>query len=164
MERQRSLISFGDGSLDVSSRRSDDQWARRAAGHRPARNPGLPLDLAGFRSAVHQRSLLNDARDPAAGEASRSLASGLAAAPVTCLDLTTLQGDDTPGNSAATVRQSAQPVRQDIWNRSARGHLSDRGWRGCACTTTWLNRQLKRGWLGDSRGRVSTGFRQVRRR
>jgi deoxyribose-phosphate aldolase len=42
---------------------------------------------------------------------------------VTCIDLTTLQGDDTPGNVARLCAKARRPVRQDLLEAMGVGHL-----------------------------------------
>jgi deoxyribose-phosphate aldolase len=90
------------------------------------RNPGLPLDLdwvheARFtnRSAAERRASTLPAR--------RSVKKAWQVAwllrAVTCLDLTTLQGDDTPGNVRRLCAKARQPVRQEILEQLGVGHL-----------------------------------------
>src|SRR5947209_18847507 len=90
------------------------------------RNPGMPLDLgwvskARFtnRSAAERRATTLPAR--------RTVKKAWQAAwllrAVTCLDLTTLQGDDTPGNVRRLCAKARQPVRQDILERLGATHL-----------------------------------------
>lgn len=80
------------------------------------RNPGMPLDLdliKGIRvnrSAVERRAATMGKR--------RSVKKEWQAAwllkAVTCIDLTTLAGDDTPGNVIRLCAKAKQPIRQDI--------------------------------------------------
>src|SRR5579859_5877352 len=98
--------------------------ARHAAvnGHAPGpatvvRNPGLPLDLdwvheARFtnRSAAERRA----ATLPSRRTVKKTWQAAWLLRAVTCLDLTTLQGDDTPGNVRRLCAKARQPVRQDI--------------------------------------------------
>ncbi len=89
---------------------------RRDAGHQPARNPGLALDLdwvAGVRvnrSAAERRTATLPGR--------RSVKQDWQAAwllkAVTCIDLTTLAGDDTPGRVRRLCAKARHPVRADI--------------------------------------------------
>jgi deoxyribose-phosphate aldolase len=82
------------------------------------RNPGIPLDLGWVfesrvnRSAVERRAATHTKR--------RSIKKDWQAAwllrAVTCVDLTTLSGDDTPGNVQRLCAKARQPVRQDILN------------------------------------------------
>jgi deoxyribose-phosphate aldolase len=80
------------------------------------RNPGIPLDegwvndIRVNRSAVERRSKTHTAR--------RSIKKEWQAAwllkAITCIDLTTLSGDDTPSNVHRLCAKARQPVRQDI--------------------------------------------------
>jgi len=82
----------------------------------PARNPGTPLDLSLLtrlrvnRSAVERRAATLGAR--------RTVKKDWQAAwllrAVTCLDLTTLAGDDTPGNVLRLCAKARRPVRGDL--------------------------------------------------
>src|SRR5712691_8950458 len=83
----------------------------------PARNPGRPLDLgwgqeARFtnRSAVERRA----ATLPTRRTVKKAWQAAWLLRAVTCLDLTTLQGDDTPGNVRRLCAKARQPVRHDI--------------------------------------------------
>ena len=49
---------------------------------------------------------------------------------ITCMDLTTLQGDDTPGNVLRLCAKARQPVRQEILDALGVGNLPIEGWRG----------------------------------
>jgi deoxyribose-phosphate aldolase len=90
------------------------------------RNPGMALDLdwaheARFtnRSAAERRASTLPAR--------RSVKKVWQAAwllrAVTCIDLTTLQGDDTPGNVRRLCAKARQPVRRDILDMLGASHL-----------------------------------------
>src|SRR2546430_15263736 len=82
----------------------------------PGRNPGTPLDLDLVRalrvnrSAVERRAATIPTRRTVKKE--WQAASPLRA--ITCMDLTTLQGDDTAGNVLRLCAQARQPVRQDL--------------------------------------------------
>src|SRR5262249_59810781 len=79
-------------------------------------NPGMPLDLARIatvqvnRSAVERRTTTLPAR--------RTVKKAWQAAwllrAITCIDLTTLAGDDTPGNVRRLCAKARRPVRTDI--------------------------------------------------
>ncbi len=81
-----------------------------------ARNPGTRLDLDLIynirinRSAVERRAATLGTRRTVKKEWQ---AAWLLKA-ITCIDLTTLAGDDTPGNVARLCAKARQPVRQDI--------------------------------------------------
>ncbi len=84
--------------------------------HTHERNPGIPLDLGWVRatrvnlSAVERRAATMGTR--------RSVKKDWQAAwllrAITCIDLTTLSGDDTPGNVQRLCAKARQPVRQDM--------------------------------------------------
>ena len=80
------------------------------------RNPGTPLDLDWVygtrvnRSAVERRSATAVTRRTVKKE--WQIAWLLRA--ITCIDLTTLAGDDTPGNVQRLCAKARQPVRKDI--------------------------------------------------
>ncbi|MHB8599171.1 MAG: deoxyribose-phosphate aldolase [Ktedonobacteraceae bacterium] len=80
------------------------------------RNPGMPLDMDWVsrvhinRSAVERRAATMSTRRTVKKEWQ---AAWLLRA-VTCIDLTTLQGDDTPGNVLRLCAKARQPVRQEI--------------------------------------------------
>jgi len=87
--------------------------SREAAG----RNPGVPLDLgwvaeARFtnRSAAERRA----ATLPARRSVKKLHQAAWLLRAITCIDLTTLLGDDTPGNVRRLCAKARQPVRQDI--------------------------------------------------
>lgn len=82
-----------------------------------ARNPGMPLDL----DWVHEARFTNRSaaeRRAATLPARRSVKKAWQAAwllrAVTCIDLTTLQGDDTPGTVRRLCAKARQPVRHDV--------------------------------------------------
>src|SRR5215468_8514024 len=81
-----------------------------------ARNPGMPLDFGWVsevrinRSAVERRAATLVTR--------RTVKKDWQAAwllrAITCIDLTTLAGDDTPGNVIRLCAKARQPVREDM--------------------------------------------------
>lgn len=80
------------------------------------RNPGMPLDLDWIhqvhinRSAVERRAATLSTRRTVKKEWQ---AAWLLRA-ITCIDLTTLMGDDTPGNVLRLCAKARQPVRSDL--------------------------------------------------
>src|SRR6266700_3418113 len=80
------------------------------------RNPGMPLDMDWVssvrinRSAVERRAATMNTRRTVKKEWQ---AAWLLRA-ITCIDLTTLAGDDTPGNVLRLCAKARQPVRSDI--------------------------------------------------
>src|SRR6266508_6567335 len=82
----------------------------------PARNPGIPLDLDLVRALRINRSAVE--RRAATVPTRRTVKKEWQAAwllrAITCMDLTTLQGDDTAGNVRRLCAKARQPVRQDL--------------------------------------------------
>lgn len=83
------------------------------------RNPGVELDLGWVESAVV--NLPATERRAATHKARRSIKKEWQAAwllrAVTCIDLTTLDGDDTPCNVKRLCHKAQNPVRQDLIER-----------------------------------------------
>lgn len=80
------------------------------------RNPGMPLDM-GWVNGVHiNRSAIE--RRAATLPTRRTVKKEWQAAwllrAITCLDLTTLSGDDTPGNVERLCAKARQPVRREL--------------------------------------------------
>jgi deoxyribose-phosphate aldolase len=82
----------------------------------PLRNPGTPLDLERVRSVRVNRSAVE--RRAASLGGRRSVKKGWQAAwllrAITCMDLTTLSGDDTPGRVRRLCAKARTPVRSDL--------------------------------------------------
>src|ERR1700716_3579410 len=82
----------------------------------PLRNPGMPLDLDWVRQVSSNRSAVE--RRAATLPARRTVKKEWQAAwllrAITCIDLTTLAGDDTPGNVRRLCAKARQPVRADL--------------------------------------------------
>ncbi len=82
----------------------------------PRRNPAIPLDLDWVRkvhvnrSAVERRAATMNTRRTVKKE--WQVAWLLRA--ITCMDLTTLAGDDTPGNVLRLCAKARQPVRREL--------------------------------------------------
>jgi deoxyribose-phosphate aldolase len=80
------------------------------------RNPGMPLNLDWVMRARVNRSAVE--RRTATLPARRSIKKDWQAAwllrAITCLDLTTLSGDDTPGRIRRLCAKARQPVRPDM--------------------------------------------------
>src|SRR5215470_4838138 len=81
------------------------------------RNPGIALDLSWVREARFTNRAATERR-AATLPARRSVKKAWQAAwllrAITCIDLTTLLGDDTPGTVRRLCAKARQPVRQDI--------------------------------------------------
>ncbi len=80
------------------------------------RNPGIPLDLGWVSGARVNRSAVE--RRTATLPTRRSIKKDWQAAwllrAITCIDLTTLAGDDTPGRVRRLCAKARQPVRPDM--------------------------------------------------
>jgi deoxyribose-phosphate aldolase len=80
------------------------------------RNPGIPLDLGWVQSTRINRSAVE--RRAATLSTRRTVKKDWQAAwllrAITCIDLTTLAGDDTPGNVLRLCAKARQPVRRDL--------------------------------------------------
>src|SRR5438552_2978464 len=80
------------------------------------RNPGIPVDLDWVRQVHINRSAVE--RRAATLSTRRTVKKEWQAAwllrAITCIDLTTLSGDDTPGNVLRLCAKARQPVRQEI--------------------------------------------------
>jgi deoxyribose-phosphate aldolase len=84
------------------------------------RNPGIPLDLAWVREARFTNRAATERRAatlPARRSVKKTWQAAWLLRAITCLDLTTLQGDDTPGNVRRLCAKARQPVRRDILER-----------------------------------------------
>lgn len=80
------------------------------------RNPGIPLDKSWVNSlrmnlsAIEQRT----ATLPGRRSVKKDWQAAWLLKAITCIDLTTLSGDDTPGRVKRLCAKAKQPVRQDI--------------------------------------------------
>jgi deoxyribose-phosphate aldolase len=84
--------------------------------HRSARNPGMPLDLDAVlsvhvnRSAVERRA----ATIPTRRTVKKEWQAAWLLRAITLIDLTTLAGDDTPGNVRRLCAKARRPLRDDL--------------------------------------------------
>jgi deoxyribose-phosphate aldolase len=82
----------------------------------PVRNPGLPFDLSRItavrinRSAVERRAATLPARRPV----KKDWQAAWLLRALTCIDLTTLSGDDTPGTVRRLCAKARRPLREDL--------------------------------------------------
>src|SRR5690349_15146716 len=90
--------------------------AQPRPGDRLERNPGMPLDLDFVRairvnrSAVERRS----ATIPTRRTVKKEWQAGWLLRAITLIDLTTLAGDDTPGNVRRLCAKAPRPLRDDL--------------------------------------------------
>src|SRR5437762_2936512 len=82
----------------------------------PGRNPGTPLDLDLVRALRVNRSAVERraATIPTRRTVKKEWQAAWLLRAITCIDLTTLQGDDTPGNVLRLCAKARQPVRHDL--------------------------------------------------
>ncbi|HEY6159485.1 MAG TPA: deoxyribose-phosphate aldolase [Gemmatimonadales bacterium] len=80
------------------------------------RNPGTPLDLDLVRALRVNRSAVERraATIPTRRTVKKEWQAAWLLRAITCMDLTTLQGDDTAGNVGRLCAKARQPVRQDL--------------------------------------------------
>jgi len=98
---------------------------RPATGATVARNPGMPLELDRVRAVLVNRSAVE--RRAATLPARRSVKKEWQAAwllrAITCIDLTTLAGDDTPGNVRRLCAKARHSVRDELLDALGARHL-----------------------------------------
>ncbi len=111
---------------DLREARSS-RWAAPPENH-PERNPGTALDLGWVRdvrvntSAVERRA----ATLPKRRTVKKDWQAAWYLRAITCMALTTLQGDDTPGRVRRLCAKARRPVRQDILEALGVEHLDIR--------------------------------------
>src|SRR5438270_7856130 len=83
---------------------------------RPGRNPGTPLDLDLVRALRVNRSAVERraATIPTRRTVKKEWQAAWLLRAITCIDLTTLQGDDTTGNVLRLCAKARRPVRHDL--------------------------------------------------
>jgi deoxyribose-phosphate aldolase len=95
------------------------------ADHSEERNPGTPLELDWVRevrvntSAAERRA----ATLPKRRTVKKEWQAAWYLRAITCIDLTTLAGDDTPGRVRRLCAKARQPVRRDLLEALGVGHL-----------------------------------------
>src|SRR5574339_810878 len=98
---------------------------RRGPEPRQERNPGIPLELDLVRDVRVNRSAVE--RRAATIPTRRTVKKDWQAAwllrAITFIDLTTLAGDDTPGNVRRLCAKARQPLRADLVERLGVGEL-----------------------------------------
>src|SRR6185295_15330117 len=94
----------------------------------PERNPGTPFELDWVRevrvntSAAERRA----ATLPKRRTVKKQWQAAWYLRAVTCIDLTTLAGDDTPGRVRRMCAKARQPIRQDLLEALGAAHLGIR--------------------------------------
>src|SRR5258707_14211361 len=89
------------------------------------RNPGMPLDLDVIRALRVNRSAVERraATIPTRRTVKKQWQAAWLLRAITCMDLTTLQGDDTPGNVLRLCAKGRRPLRPDISEALGVSHL-----------------------------------------
>jgi deoxyribose-phosphate aldolase len=111
----------------LADSQSDREPAQPEPAH-PARNPGTPLELDWVRevrvntSAVERRA----ATLPKRRTVKKDWQAAWHLRAITCMDLTTLQGDDTPGRVRRLCAKARQPVRRELLEALGVAHLDIR--------------------------------------
>src|SRR5437660_2828236 len=82
----------------------------------PQRNPGTPLDVDWVRALRLNRSAVERraATIPTRRTVKKEWQAAWLLRAITCIDLTTLQGDDTPTNVGRLCGKAKEPVRRDL--------------------------------------------------
>src|SRR2546425_967775 len=82
----------------------------------PERNPGTPLDLDLVRALRVNRSAVERraATIPTRRTVKKEWQAAWLLRAISCMDLTTLQGDDTPSNVLRLCAKAQHPVRQEV--------------------------------------------------
>src|SRR5256886_5114430 len=90
-----------------------------------ARNPGMPLDMDWVRQARVNRSAVERraATIPTRRTVKKEWQAAWLLRAITCIDLTTLAGDDTPGNVLRLCAKARHPVRQEVLDALGAGSL-----------------------------------------
>jgi len=117
----------GDGAVETRPSRlvASARSTAEPADHALERNPGTALDLDKVvairvnRSAVERRA----ATLPARRTVKKEWQAAWLLRAITCMDLTTLSGDDTPGNVRRLCAKARRPVRHDILEALGVGDL-----------------------------------------
>jgi deoxyribose-phosphate aldolase len=124
------------------------------------RNAGMPLELDWVRDVRVNRSAVERraATIPTRRTVKKEWQAAWLLRAITCMDLTTLQGDDTPGNVRRLCAKARQPVRADLLEALGAEHLPIRV--GAVCVYHMLVRHAVEALQGSSIpvAAVSTGF------
>jgi deoxyribose-phosphate aldolase len=89
------------------------------------RNPGMPLDMDWVRQVRVNRSAVERraATIPTRRTVKKEWQAAWLLRAITCIDLTTLQGDDTPGNVLRLCAKARHPVRQELLDAMGVGNI-----------------------------------------
>src|SRR4051794_30062915 len=123
MTAKRNLESVGTATPARESRAAEPRPTlvaataeRGAIAAHDDRNPGTALDLDAVRSIHVNRSAVERRAStiPTRRTVKKEWQAAWLLRAITCLDLTTLAGDDTPGNVLRLCAKARRPVRQDL--------------------------------------------------
>jgi deoxyribose-phosphate aldolase len=136
------------------------QFGSPGAGHNRARNSGAPLETSWFEavgvnaSAVERRT----ASLPARRSVKKEFQAAWLVRAVTCLDLTTLAGDDTPGRIRRLCAKARRPLDDDLVE--ALGLADDSPQVGAVCVYPTMVGEAVKALAGSSVpvASVATGF------
>ena len=95
--------------------------------HSPyVRNPGVPFDTGWLQHGYVNRSAVERRAStlPTRRSVKRDYQAAWLLKAITCIDLTTLAGDDTPGRVVRLCAKARQPVQQDLLDALGVGHLN----------------------------------------
>ena len=124
------------------------------------RNPGMPLELDWVRDVRVNRSAVERRAStiPTRRTVKKDWQAAWLLRAITFIDLTTLQGDDTPGNVRRLCAKARQPVRQDLLEALGADRLGIQV--GAVCVYHSLVRHAVEALAGSSIpvAAVSTGF------
>src|SRR3989441_6045322 len=114
-------INKGKDAMTTTKRRTETENVGAqiiVPSHAPAsvRNPGIPLDMDWVRQVRVNRSAVERraATIPTRRIVKKEWQAAWLLRAITCIDLTTLQGDDTPSNVLRLCAKAQHPVRQDL--------------------------------------------------
>src|SRR5678816_3715385 len=117
MRRQTYVLSRRQGAtMATVPREKTIGEARRSAEVHDDRNPGLPLELDWVRDVRVNRSAVERraATIPARRTVKKEWQAAWLLRAITLIDLTTLSGDDTPGNVRRLCAKARRPLRDDL--------------------------------------------------
>lgn len=104
--------------MTTTEQRTESLETQQPGSETPSRNPGMALDLDWIHQVHSNRSAIE--RRAATLTTRRTVKKEWQAAwllrAITCIDLTTLAGDDTLGNVVRLCAKARQPVRSDLFN------------------------------------------------
>ncbi|HJT58598.1 MAG TPA: deoxyribose-phosphate aldolase [Ktedonobacteraceae bacterium] len=110
--------------MTTTKRRTEPEISPLPESH-PIRNPGIPLDMGWVRQVRVNRSAVERraATIPTRRTVKKEWQAAWLLRAITCIDLTTLAGDDTPGNVLRLCAKARHPVRQEILDALGAGSL-----------------------------------------